>query len=119
MTDQRFGKSRRLKTGREFSVVIHHGSYAADHVLVVHARESEHPDSPRLGVTIPRRTGVAVIRNRWKRLIRESFRTQRGELPVHYDFVVRPKLGARLKASTVRSSLPRLARNAVARLKRR
>ena len=45
---------------------------------------------PRLGITVTKRVGNAPIRNRWKRLIRESFRTG----PAHWehanglDFVV-------------------------------
>ena len=42
----------------------------------------------RMGVAIGRRAGNAVTRNRIKRMLRESFRLIRNELPQGYDLVV-------------------------------
>ena len=50
---------------------------------------------PRLGLSVGRRAGGAVVRNRLKRLLREAFRLAQHELPRHegggYDFVVSTK----------------------------
>lgn len=43
---------------------------------------------PRLGISIPRRVGTAVKRNRIKRLLRESFRLEQRSLPAGVDLVV-------------------------------
>lgn len=48
----------------------------------------EAPTLPRLGVSVGRRVGGAVERNRVKRLLREAFWAVAPELPAFYDYVV-------------------------------
>jgi ribonuclease P protein component len=44
--------------------------------------------SGRMGITVSRKVGGAVVRNRVKRWIRECYRRRRTEFPVQVDFVV-------------------------------
>jgi ribonuclease P protein component len=90
--------------------------YAADRVLVVQGC-SNALTYARLGLSVSRRVGSAVVRNRWKRLIREAFRTQRDAMPPGIDLVVRPRKGASPVFADVRYSLVNLARRIQQRLR--
>jgi ribonuclease P protein component len=52
-------------------------------------------DGPRLGLSVSRRVGGAVERNRVKRVLREAFWAEAERLPVGSDYVVvaRPEAG--------------------------
>ena len=70
----------------------------------------------RLGLSIGRKVGNAVVRNRWKRAIREVFRKSVQQFPVGLDIVVRPRKGAELSYAAVERSLPRLVARIVKKL---
>jgi len=81
----------RIRKQNEFKHVIATGRRAADASLTVFAAANDRPHS-RLGISIGRKFGNAVRRNRAKRLLREAFRLQQHELPKGIDIVciVRP-----------------------------
>lgn len=59
----------------------------------------------RLGLSVGRKHGGAVRRNRIKRLIREAFRLERPTLPTGLDLVVLPRAGATWTLEKTRASL--------------
>ena len=103
-----FKKRQRVVSPRDFAAAMNGPRPAADGTLVVFLRRRGDDGPPRLGVTIPKRTGNAPTRNRWKRWIRESFRRRQFDLPRGFDIVVRPKKGATGDWHSVDRSLPRL-----------
>ena len=109
MSDHSFRKARRVIRPADYSRILKDGSCVADGTLVLFALPNDRTDS-RLGITVPKRTGNAVQRNRWKRLIRESFRTQPESIPKGFDLVIRPKKGASPDWVSIQQSVPYLCR---------
>jgi len=89
-----FPPSHRLKTPVDFQRVYDRKRSAADGVLIVYACENGLPHS-RLGLSVSKKIGNAVVRNRHKRLFREAFRLLQHELAAGVDLVLipRPKAG--------------------------
>jgi ribonuclease P protein component len=114
MPAHRFGRHLRIRSQAEFDRVYRAKVFAADDVLVVNACATEH-QHPRLGLAVSKRTGNAVARNRWKRLIREAFRLEQQVLPAGIDLVARPQKGAKPDLPAIRQSLVALARRVAKR----
>jgi ribonuclease P protein component len=48
-------------------------------------------EGPRLGFTLPRAFGKAVLRNRVKRRLREALRVRLSEVSPEWDIVINPR----------------------------
>ena len=89
MGEQRPG-ARRLSRSGEFERVYREGDSRGNRYLVLYAfsRGDGSAQAPRLGVSVGRKLGRAVQRNRVKRLVREAFWKLAEELPPGHDFVI-------------------------------
>jgi ribonuclease P protein component len=90
MSTGHFPKTARIRKSPEFKRVFDARLSAANHILIVFAIPNGLEQS-RLGISVSRKVGNAVIRNRWKRLIREAFRKTRSEFDGTFDLVVVPQ----------------------------
>ena len=86
-SNETFPPTARLHTPAEFSRVFEQRRSASSQGLVLYACPNA-GGPPRLGMSVSRRIGGAVVRNRWKRRLREAFRRVRTQLPSGNDYVV-------------------------------
>jgi ribonuclease P protein component len=77
-----------LSRSAEFERVYRQGRSTANRHLVLYAFANESPDPPRLGLSVSRKVGGAVERNRLKRLLREAFARAEGRLRAGHDVVL-------------------------------
>ena len=83
------GKRRRLSRSAEFDRVYREGrSHAGRHLVLYSFPREDDGEPPRLGLSVGRKVGGAVERNKVKRLLREAFWASEDKLPDGHDFVV-------------------------------
>lgn len=109
MTDaglhQRLGRSLRLRKRSGFLLVQEHGRRIPGQTLVLYAMRQEDrggQHASRLGVTVSKKVGNAVVRNRVKRWIRESYRRLERARDVDVVVIAKPNAAHSSFAATAR-----------------
>lgn len=102
-----FPKLEHLRKPAEFKAVYDRKRSAGDDMLVVYGRRNG-LGHRRVGLSVSRKVGGAVVRNRWKRLLREAYRLSRPDLPAGLDLVLIPRAGATPELRSLLRSLGRL-----------
>jgi ribonuclease P protein component len=88
-----FGADAKLKDGTEFRRVYEQGRKTVGKFLILWHRQDPAERGAKLGLSVSSKVGGAVRRARLKRLLRESFRLRRSELPKGLELVAYPRPG--------------------------
>jgi ribonuclease P protein component len=103
----RFLPHEHLRRPSDFKLVYDRRRSVSDEWLIVYVRENGLPHL-RLGLSVSRKFGPAVQRNRARRLYREAFRLTKHLLPVGLDLVLIPRKTQCPQLTYLQEVLPRL-----------
>jgi ribonuclease P protein component len=83
-----FSRARRIRSQSDFQYIYEHGQlYKDDFVRIFYVRCG---GPGRLGISVSKKLGKAHVRNRIKRIIRETFRLH-PQLTAGLDLIVQPR----------------------------
>jgi ribonuclease P protein component len=112
---RRFRKPLHLRTPADFARIYALRCVARRRFLTVFAGPNKY-DHARLGLSVSRKHGSAVVRNRLKRLLREAFRLQQHQLPAGIDLVLIPEQARNATLADFQQSLAAAVRKLAGRL---
>ena len=114
---ERYRPSQRVRARADYRRVQRRGVkvHTRSFIVMVHVSSSVEPTTARLGITVTRKVGNAVRRNRIKRVVREVFRRERDLFPrADVVFVAKRHVTAEFDYATVLAEV-RGARKALER----
>ena len=91
-TSEGFPHDARIVRSSDYRAIYRAGKKVYSESFVLFGRENG-IGKARLGITVSRKIGNAVVRNRVKRLFREIFRRSIDEIPGQFDIVINARTG--------------------------
>ncbi len=82
-----FPKKKKLVDNRQFKAVLARSLRVSNGLLALYMAEND-CGYPRLGVSVSKSCGGAIVRNRLKRLLREAFRQSQDRIPAGFDYLL-------------------------------
>jgi ribonuclease P protein component len=86
-----FPKRVRLLRSKDFRRVYDQGTRHSGPFFAAFCFRESQPDGPRIGFTVPRAIGKAVVRNRIRRRVREAVRCHLDRLNPQWSIVINPR----------------------------
>lgn len=115
--DRRFRRQERIRLRSEFDRIYAARRFASNDQLTIYVLENG-LDYSRLGLSVSRKVGGAVVRNLVRRRIKEAFRKNKADLPIGLDILCVAKPVPPAAEQLYADSLRKLAPKAAARPKR-
>jgi len=108
----------KLKRPAEFDRVYKVRRSVSDGVMIVYGAPNGLPH-PRLGLSVSKKSGNAVVRNRIRRMFREAFRLNKPMMPaIGIDIILIPRKSELPPLDELRAGLLRLVESITRRLTR-
>lgn len=115
-TRYKLPRYRRLAGRKAFTRVFAAKCSASNRHLVIYAAANELPYA-RIGLSVSKKLGTAVKRNRIKRLLREAFRLEVRSLLKGYDLVCIPRATEIATLESYRAAIRTVSARALERFK--
>jgi len=80
-------KELRIKNKLEFEELIKTGKKISNKFFVIYYKERKNNNS-RFGISLSKKFGIAVIRNKYKRILREIIRNNQKKFKSSYDYII-------------------------------
>ena len=85
-----FPKSARVRTRNQYQRIAKQSTRHVGSWIIVDVRKNK-TEATKMGITASKHYGIAVKRNRFKRIVREAFRLCRYQLPTGFDLNIKPR----------------------------